>query len=104
MVSRVFFVVAWCSDWCMYSSFTSSWSVNIVWILVPKIMLFWFFIWRPPVKDNSAFIHNKKRALSSLKAQKFQNKVKVRHLERICVQDKGAILRFEPALILVFDV
>ncbi len=87
----------------------------MVWILVPKVMLFWFFSWCvqtlvgfPAVKDNSGFIHNKKsiekHACSSLKPQKFQNKVKVKHLEQSCVQYKGAILCFELALILVFDV
>ncbi len=52
----------------------------MVWILVPKVMLFWFFSWCvqtlvgfPDVKDNSGFIHHKrsieKHACSSLKPQ-----------------------------------
>lgn len=87
----------------------------MVWILVPKVMLFWFFSWCvqtlvgfPTVKYNIGIIHNKKSIeklpCSTLKPQKFKNKVKVKYLEQICVQDKGAILCFEPALILAFDV
>ncbi len=57
-----------------------------------QIMLFYFFSWCvqtlvgfPTVKDNSGFIHNtnsiEKLPCSSLKPQKFKNKVKVKYLE-----------------------